>query len=215
MVKWTINPKKTAMLVVDLQTLFVEGYDPISAPAGLEVARRVNELAKVARAAGTQIIYTAHALRPDGSNIGQLAQIFPPMETEGLINSGKPTVDIHTAFEVDKNRDIYLEKPRFGAFAGTDLDLILRGKGIDTVIIGGIATNICCETTAREANHLEYKVVFLSDGTTAGEYADQGWGTLTPEETQKATLTLMSYAFGEVATCADVAERLEKASGVN
>ena len=65
---------------------------------------------------------------------------------------------------VGKN-DILLEKPRFGAFHGTDLDLILRNRGIDTVIITGICTNICCETTAREANMRDYKVFFISDAT--------------------------------------------------
>jgi isochorismatase family protein/alpha/beta hydrolase family protein len=62
-------------------------------------------------------------------------------------------------------RDILLDKPRYGAFHGTDLDLILRARGIDTVIIAGIATNVCCETTAREAVVRDFRVFFLSDGT--------------------------------------------------
>jgi nicotinamidase-related amidase len=211
MVRWHLDPARTALLVVDLQNLFVEGYDPISAPRGVEVAERVDALASTCRTAGVQVIYTAHALRRDGSNIGQLEHVFPAMKTDQLIASGSERVEISKRFQVAPG-DIYLEKPRFGAFSGTDLDLILRGKGIDTVIIGGIATNICCETTAREANHLEYKVVFLDDGTTAGEYADQGWGALTPDESQKATLTVLAYAFAEVTSCADVAERLNSDS---
>ena len=211
MVRWHIHPARTALLIVDLQNLFVEGYDPISAPRGLEVLERVDALAAACRSAGVQVIYTAHALREDGANIGQLEQIFPPMKSEDLITTGTERVEIHKGLHIEPG-DIYLEKPRFGSFSGTDLDLILRGKGIDTLIIGGIATNICCETTAREANHLEYKVVFLEDGTTAGEYADQGWGALTPEESQKATLTVLAYAFAEVTTCADVVERLGRES---
>ena len=128
---------------------------------------------------------------------------------EGLLSSGTQAVGIDDRYVIEPG-DIYLEKPRFGAFTGTDLELILRGRGIDTVIIGGIATNVCCETTAREANHREFKVVFLSDGTTAGEFPDAGYGALTPAEVQKATLTIIAYAFGEVTTCDDVGTRLRR-----
>lgn len=208
MVQWTLDPRRTALLVVDLQNIFVEGHEPISAPDGREILARMNDLAAVCRRVGVPVIYTAHALRPDLSNIGQLEYVFPVMKTDHVITSGTETAAIHDKFEVVEG-DIYLEKPRFGAFTGTDLELILRGKGIDTVVIGGIATNVCCETTAREANHREFKVVFLSDGTTSGAYADKGWGDLTPAEVQKATLTILAYAFAEVTTCGDVAARLD------
>ena len=208
MVQWTLDPRRTALLVVDLQNIFVEGHEPISAPDGREILARMNDLATVCRRVGVPVIYTAHALRPDLSNIGQLEYVFPVMKTDHVITSGTGTAAIHDKFEIVEG-DIYLEKPRFGAFTGTDLELILRGKGIDTVIIGGIATNVCCETTAREANHREFKVVFLSDGTTSGAYADKGWGDLTPDEVQKATLTILAYAFAEVTTCSDIAGRLD------
>jgi biuret amidohydrolase len=206
MVRWELDPRRCALLVVDLQRLFVEGYPPISAPEGPTVLEAMNKLSATCRELGVPVIYTAHALRPDLANLGILEQQFPPMK-DGLLSSGTEAVSIDERYAIEPG-DIYLEKPRFGAFTGTDLELILRGKGIDTVIIGGIATNVCCETTAREANHREFKVVFLSDGTTSGEYADVGFGALTPAEVQKATLTIIAYAFGEVATCDDVVTRL-------
>jgi ureidoacrylate peracid hydrolase len=211
-VTWQLDPARTALVVVDLQNLFVEGHAPISAPEGLLVLERMNELAASCRALGMPVIYTAHMLRDDLANIGQLEHMFPVMRDEGLISQSSEPAAIHPGFKVGPD-DIFLIKPRFGSFTGTDLELILRGKGIDTVIIGGIATNVCVETTAREANHREFKVVFLSDGTTSGEYADVGWGTLTPAEVQKATLTIMAYAFAEVTTCDDVAKRLTAAAG--
>jgi len=58
-----------------------------------------------------------------------------------------------------------LEKPRFGAFHAAHLELLLRARGIDTLIITGIATNVFCETTAREAAVRDFRVFFLSDGT--------------------------------------------------
>lgn len=211
MVHFTIVPAKTALLVIDLQNVFVEGYEPISAPDGLRVVQCMNELANVCREHGVQVIHAAHQLRADNSNAGVLGEILPDLKTSGLISEVSEPGALHHGVEVKKG-DIFLKKPRFGAFSGTDLDLILRGKGVDTVIIGGIATNICCETTAREANHHEYKVVFLSDGTTTAGYADQGWGYLSPEEVKKATLTTIAYIFGEVTTVDDVINRIVKAS---
>ena len=68
-----------------------------------------------------------------------------------------------------------LEKPRFGAFHGTDLELILRSRGIDSVIISGIHTTVCVDTTAREADMRDFRVFFLSDGTsTATRMACRG-----------------------------------------
>jgi len=212
MVTWDIDSSRTALLVIDLQNIFVEKHEPISAPDGLEIVERLNRLADTCRSNGIPVVYAAHALRADLSNIGQMASIFPVMVTENLITTGTETAAIHPGFRVEE-ADIYLEKPRFGAFTGTDLELILRGRGIDTVIIGGIATNVCCETTAREANHREFKVVFLHDGTTTAGYADMGWGELTPEEVKKATLTTLAYAFAEVAGCDDVAHRITGAEG--
>jgi nicotinamidase-related amidase len=207
MVNFNIVPSKTAFLVIDLQNIFVEGYEPISAPDGLRCLKLNNELAMVCRQHGILVVHAAHLIRDDGSNAGVLGEILPTLKQHGLINETSVSGALHPKVEV-KPGDVFLKKPRFGAFSGTDLDMILRGKGIDTVIIGGIATNICCETTAREANHHDYKVIFLSDGTTTAGYADQGWGYYSPEEVKKATLTTIAYIFGEVATVGDVINRI-------
>jgi Isochorismatase family len=61
------------------------------------------------------------------------------------------------------DRDVILNKPRYGGFHGIDLERVLRSAGVDTVIISGIATNICCETTPREAAQRDFHVYFLSD----------------------------------------------------
>jgi ureidoacrylate peracid hydrolase len=71
--------------------------------------------------------------------------------------------------------------------------LILRSHGIDTVIVSGIATNVCCETTAREANVRDFHVFFLSDGT-----ATFGIGDLSAADLQKATCATLGFAFAQV-----------------
>ena len=160
------------------------------------------------REKGMAVIFTRHLLRPDLSNFGVFSEIIP--SADYMLDS-HPAAAFHPAVRI-REGDIVLEKPRFGAFSGTDLNLILRGKGIDTVIIGGIATNICCETTAREANHLEYKVIFLSDGTAARPYDDIGFGALSAEDVQRATCTVLASYFGEVATVGEVIARIKTAA---
>ena len=105
-----------------------------------------------------------------------------------------------------KPGDITLNKPRFGAFHGTDLELILRSKGIDTAIIGGIATNVCCETTAREANVRDFKVFFLKDGT-----ATFGMGDLSAEDIQNAVCTTLAFAFAQVLSVDEMIEKVSAA----
>ena len=162
MTDFKFDPRKTALLNIDMQNCFVEN-SPVAAPRGREIVPRINKLADVCRRRGALVIHTLHLVRPDGSNTGVMGVIIPAIAA-GLINKGNRQAELHPDIVVGKN-DILLEKPRYGAFHGTDLDLILRNRGIDTVIITGICTNVCCETTAREANMRDYKVFFISDGT--------------------------------------------------
>jgi len=164
MPNFAVIPERTALINVDLQNCFVDGY-PFPPPDGLAVLDRINRLAAVWRAAGILVVHTSHVLRPDVSNMGVLGEMAPPVRA-GIINKGARSAALHERLVVDP-RDILLDKPRFGAFHGSDLELILRARGIDTVIISGIATNVCCETTAREAAVRDFHVFFLSDGTTS------------------------------------------------
>ena len=197
-----IEPTHTALLNVDMQNCFVEGY-PVSAPGGRALLDRINELTKACRAAGVLVVHARHVLRPDGSNAGILAEI-PPVAA-GMINKGSTSAEFHSGLTIE-DADIVLEKPRFGCFHGTDLELLLRSKGVDTVIVSGISTNVCCETTAREAAVRDFRVIFLSDGT-----ATFGIGDLSAEQIQKAACTTIGFVFGRVASIDDVLATLKQA----
>ena len=162
MTDFKFDPRKTALLNIDMQNCFVEN-SPVAAPRGREILPRINKLAEVCRKRGALVIHTVHVVRPDGSNTGVMGVIIPAIAA-GLINKGNKQAELHPEIVVGKH-DIVLEKPRYGAYHGTDLDLILRNREIDTVVITGICTNVCCETTAREANMRDYKVFFISDAT--------------------------------------------------
>jgi ureidoacrylate peracid hydrolase len=136
----------------------------------MELLERLDALAQRCREAGVLVILTAHVVRADHSNAGTLPAKVAAVE-EGMIDEASESAALHPAVRVDP-RDIIVRKPRFSAFAGTDLELILRTRGIDTVIVAGIATDICCESTARDAADRGLRVIFLSDGTATGSGAD-------------------------------------------
>lgn len=204
MVDYTVIPERTALLNVDLQNCFVEG-SPIAAPDGLVILERVNRLAAACRRAGILVIHASVVLRPDHSNLGTLAD-FNQYAKEGILDKGSASAALHKGLVIDP-RDILLDKPRFGAFHSTDLELILRKRGIDTIIISGVATNICCETSAREAAVRDFRVIFLSDGT-----ATAPMGDLSAADLQKATCTTLGYLFAQVLTVDETIRKIEGAA---
>ena len=201
MVNFEVVPERTALVNVDMQNCFVEG-SPIAAPDGLAVLERINRVAATCRRAGILVIHTSNVFRADGSNLGVLAE-FDPIVKTGILNKGSAAAALHQKLVVDI-RDILLDKPRFGAFHGTDLELILRSRGIDTLVITGIATNVCCETTAREAAVRDFRVLFLSDGT-----ATFSIGDLSAAALQKATCATLGKVFAQVLTVDEIIAKIE------
>jgi nicotinamidase-related amidase len=197
---FALVPNRTALVNIDLQNCFVDP-SPISAPDGPVILARVNRLAEACRVAGILVIHTALVFRPDGSNMGVVAETSD-VTRGGILNKGTRSAALHPRLVVADN-DIILDKPRMGAFHGTDLELILRGRGIDTIIVSGISTNICCDTTAREAMARDFHVFFLSDGTAAPSIGD-----LSPAELQKATLTTLGFLFAQVLTVDEMLEKI-------
>jgi nicotinamidase-related amidase len=203
MVDFAVNPRKLALVNVDLQNVFVEGT-PISPPDGPALVARVNELAAVCRKAGVLVIHTAHVTRPDGSNIGVMGELIPPTR-EGMLAKGSFSASFHKDLKIEPT-DIVLEKPRAGAFHATDLELILRSRGIDSVIITGIATNVCAETTAREASVRDFRVFFLSDGTSTVAI-----GGVPRDVLQRVTCAVLGMAFAQVLTVDQMIDKLKQA----
>jgi ureidoacrylate peracid hydrolase len=122
--------------------------------------------------------------------LGEIA----PVVGKGIINQGSESAALHKRLIIESG-DILLEKPRFGAFHGTDLELILRSRGIDTLIIAGIATNLCCETTAREAAVRDFRVFFLRDATATFDIS-----YVSAAELQRATCAIRGLLFAQVLT---------------
>jgi len=115
MVDLPVVPERTVLVNVDLQNCFVED-SPFSAPDGLAVQERINQVAAARRAAGILVIHASHVLRPDGSNAGVLGEIAPIVRL-AIIAKGSESAALHRKLVSDPP-DILLEKPGFGAFHG-------------------------------------------------------------------------------------------------
>lgn len=195
MIRYDLEPNRTALVVVDMQRCFVEP-EWGGAEQGLEVLARLNRFAAACREAGIPVIYTAHELDPDGSNAGLLPQLSQTA-AKGFVNAGHSAAQLHPALEVRPD-DLVVTKSRFGAFHATDLELILRGRHIDTLIVGGIATNFCVETTVREAVARDFRVLMLSDGTTTSPLAGPDGASISTDELQRLAFAVVGAVFGEV-----------------
>lgn len=196
-----VVPQRMALVNCTIQNMFVENPNQNR----LALVERINHFAAICRAAGILVIHTRHVVRVDGTNTGVLAEIYPPMRE--VLNRDAPTAALHPRLVVAES-DIVLDIPRYGAFHATDLELILRARGIDSLILTGIASNVGPETTAREAVARDFRVFFLSDGTTA-----TGLGGLTAEEAQRASLATLGALFAQVLTIDEMSEKIQRAAG--
>lgn len=200
-VKWDLNVERTAVIVVDMQNVFCKPDGALYVPSTAGIIDNIKQLSGAARAAKMPVIYLRHIVRGDGSDSGRMKDMYP--NTDEILKRGTEGVEVIDELAPVPG-DIIVDKLFYSGFHDTDLDTILRVHDVNTVIICGTVTNVCCETTVRDAAHREYKVVFLSDGNAAMDYPDLGWGAVSAEEIQRLTLTTIAYEFGQVASTGEV-----------
>jgi ureidoacrylate peracid hydrolase len=210
-VKYPIIPEKTAMIVVDMQNDFVEEGAPIEIPRARAMVPRLDRLLNVCRAHKIPVIYIHHVIRGGDIDAGRLADHHEAIRNNKAIIAGTKNVEIYEGLKPHPG-DLVVAKPRYSAFYGTDLEAILRSKGIDTLIIGGTVTNVCCESTTRDAFSRDYKVIFLSDGNAARDLPDVGFGPVSADEVQKVVLTVLAMCFAQVSSIDRVIAEIEQLS---
>jgi len=145
-----IDPAKTAMIVVDMQNDFVAAGAPMETPAARAMVPKLAEALKICRDAAIRVIFTAHVHRRDGCDMGLFDDMHPPIANRDALVDGTPGVDIYSELAPAPGEHV-IKKHRYSGFFGTDLDIILREWGIDTVIVSGTTTENCCHATARDA----------------------------------------------------------------
>jgi ureidoacrylate peracid hydrolase len=205
-----IEPPHTALIVVDVQNDFcaaggfmdAEGMDLSSAQA---MAERLPAVIQAARDAGVLVVFVRNIYSSDRNNylsdtwLEQAARRRRSSYTQHPVcEAGSWAGDFYGDVRPQPGEPV-VTKHRFSAFHNTDLDTILRSHGIRTLVMSGVASNVCVETTAREGFVRDYYIVYLSDGTSA--YFEQD---------HEAALRVIDLFFGQVVTIPDVIGVWEK-----
>lgn len=180
----TIDQAHTALIVIDMQKFFLRIVKP--------VIDNILKVIKYCREANIPIIFTQHGHSEKPSDGGMLVEWWGDK-----IVQGTEDWEFLPEIQIEQN-DTILPKKRYSAFFETDLDRILRSKGIKDLVITGVMTNLCCETTARDAFMRDYRVFFLVDGTATGRI-----------ELHIATLKNLGFGFAYLLTCEEFIKMLE------
>ncbi|MET1154233.1 isochorismatase family protein [Arthrobacter sp.] len=192
---WSIDPARSALLVIDMQNDFVLEGAPMEVPMARKRLPEMVTAVAACRQAGIPVIYTRHVLL-DSFDVSPLETTYNQrLQTVGM---RRGTDGVEVVEELKPEADDYvLDKHRYDAFHNTPLKSVLatiRGLNtVDTVIIAGTLTEVCCESTARSAYMNDYKVAFLSDATGGRS-----------EAAQAATLDAVGTFFGRVLSTADM-----------
>jgi nicotinamidase-related amidase len=147
----------TALLVMDVQRGILErfGDDP-------GYLQRVSDAAAAARAAAIPVVYVTIGFRPGHPEISPQNQTFAAIGERGGFVEGDPATEIHPAVAPQPG-DVVVAKRRVSAFTGSDLEVVLRGLGAQTLVLCGIATSGVVLSTLRQAADLDYRLVVLAD----------------------------------------------------
>ena len=188
-----MDPCRTALLVVDLQNGFmVPAYTPMPVQTAIATVPNVNRLAATLRETGGKVFWiqntTNEASLTEWSNWFAMSRPELVQERIACFQAGTPGHALYPALEVRPEDDIVL-KYRFSAFVqgASDLPQRLTDGGFAYVLIVGTVTNVCCESSARDAMMLNFKTIMVSDGNSAhsdGEHT--------------ATLAAFYAVFGDV-----------------
>jgi ureidoacrylate peracid hydrolase len=199
-----IVPARTAHVVVDMQNGFVAPGAPVEVPVARAIVPNVNAIAGVLRAAGGLNVFAQFTTPPDLSTWSNFYARLPAEKRERHQKAFLPGAQFWQLWpELDvADEDLKLEKGRFSAFVADTCDLhaILQARGIDTLIVTGTLSNCCCESTARDAMQLNYKVIFVADANAA----------LTDED-HNATLNSLAARFADVMTTDEVLSAIARA----
>jgi len=156
----SLDPRSTALVVIDLQRGIV-GRQTAPHPADT-VVRNAGRLAERCRASGATVVLVRVSYAADGRD-----RLQQPVDAAPWAGAMAPDWSEIVPDLGPKPGDLVVTKRQWGAFYGTELDLLLRRRGVRTIVLGGIATNFGVESTARDAWERGYELVFAEDAMAA------------------------------------------------
>ncbi len=182
-----LNKERSALLVIDMQCFFLNPDSPTFTCGGLAILPTIERLIAVFREANLPVIFTRHTHHPQRLDAGIMEWWW-----EGMCLEGSPESKIHSDIAPSLNEKV-IQKHRYSAFYNTDLDTVLRCLKIEDLVVSGIMTNLCCESTVRDAYYRDYRSFFLADAT----------GTIN-EEMHLASLLNIAFGFAYVTTANEI-----------
>jgi ureidoacrylate peracid hydrolase len=198
----TIDAARTALVVVDMQNYFVAEGFAAEVPAARDIVPNINRMAKALRTAGGTVLWVQTTAT---GALEHWANHHKHMLTTDRVDKRLTQLnESHDGFKVYPKlealpTDLRVKKIKYSAFipGSSDIDAQLKSRGIDTLLITGTVTNVCCESTARDAMMLDYRVIMVADGN----------ASLTDEE-HAASLNNFLIFFGDVMTTDEATARL-------
>lgn len=203
-----LDPGRAALILIDFQRGFVDpdgfvgrqGRDVSTCRAALGKA---TALAGAARRTGMTVIWTRHVLRPDYADGGLLIrELRPKLGQMGALKRGTLDVEI-TAEAAVAETDWIVDKPRYSAFVGTEMSVLLGANGIDALIVAGVTTSMCVESTVRDAAQRDIRCFVAEDAVADFERARHD-----------ASLAAIRFGFGRVATTAAISSAIAAGGAV-
>ena len=178
-----LNVAASALLVIDMQQFFLDPASPTFTRGGVAILPTVKRLLGAFRWAGRPVIFTRHVHHPADLDSGIMGWWW-----EGKCLEGSQESEIHPELTPMPGEKVVF-KHRYSAFYNTDLETVLRCLRVEDIVVSGVMTNLCCESTARDAYSRDYRVFFPADGT----------GSVS-EEMHVASLLNLAFGFACVTT---------------
>jgi len=190
-----LDAAASVLLVVDMQPFFLDPASPAYTCGGPAVLPTIRRLIDAFRRAGRPVVFTRHVHHPNDLDSGIMGWWW-----EGKCLEGSPESEITPALAPLPEEKVVL-KHRYSAFYNTDLETVLRCLKTQDLVVCGVMTNLCCESTARDAYYRDYRVFFPADAS----------GSVT-EDLHVSSLASLAFGFAYVTLSADIAARLAEDS---
>jgi ureidoacrylate peracid hydrolase len=197
-----LNAAKTALVVVDMQNYFMMEGQQACCPTAREIVPNVNRLAAQLREAGGHVAWVQNrAPKESLQSWANLHAMYAPAKRERRIaelTEGALGFQLWAELDV-QSADLKVTKDRYSAFisGSSELEARLQERGVDTVLVVGVATNVCCESTARDAMMRGFRTIMVADANASFSDAEHN-----------AALANFLLFFGDVQTTDEVIERL-------
>lgn len=188
-----LDPARTALLVIDMQNAFVAPGAALEVPQARGIVANINRLAAEMRALEALVVWVRCTFAPQGRQAWAVYfdHFAPGLDGERIRASMYAGAEGHAFWhEMDvREGDVVVDKDRFSAFihGASDLEELLRSRNIDTVVICGTVTNVCCESTARDAMMRDFRTIMIEDANAARN-----------DEEHLAGLITVARVFGDV-----------------